>query len=278
MRVVPIACLKDNYAYLVIATSGEAAVVDASEAAPVREAVAREGVRLVAIWSTHHHHDHVGGNEEIAREFGVEVVAHVSDRGRVPAQTREVDTGDTVRVGHIEATCIHIPGHTLGAVAYFVDAQASPSTDAQASRDAQASPTTDAQASRVVFTGDTLFCAGCGRMFEGTPAQMHASLERLVDLPGDTRVFCGHEYTENNLRFAAHVESGNVDVARARERAASLRSRGQPAIGTTLDEERRSNPFLRPGSAAIRAKLGIPKDADDVTAFAAIRAAKDAFR
>jgi hydroxyacylglutathione hydrolase len=298
MRVVPIPCLKDNYAYLVIAATGEAAVVDASEAAPVREAVEREGVRLAAIWSTHHHHDHVGGNEELALEFDVEVVAHVSDRGRVPAQTREVDTGDTVRVGDIEATCIHIPGHTLGAVAYYVDAKASHSTDAKASReasrdaqashstdakvslstDAQASLLTDAQASRVVFTGDTLFCAGCGRMFEGTPAQMHASLERLVGLPGDTRVFCGHEYTENNLRFAAHVESGNVDVARARERASSLRSRGQPAIGTTLDEERRSNPFLRPGSAAIRAKLGIPKDADDVTAFAAIRAAKDNFR
>jgi hydroxyacylglutathione hydrolase len=280
MRVVPIACLKDNYAYLVIAATGEAAVVDASEAGPVIEAVEREGVRLVAIWSTHHHHDHVGGNEEIAREFDVEVVAHRSDRGRVPAQTREVDTGDTVRVGDIEATCMHIPGHTLGAVAYYVDATASRSVDAPASRptDATASPSSDAKVARVVFTGDTLFCAGCGRMFEGTPAQMHASMERLLGLPGDTRVFCGHEYTENNLRFAAHVESGNVDVARARERAASLRSRGQPTIGTTLDEERRSNPFLRAGSAAIRAKLGIAKDADDVTAFAAIRAAKDAFR
>src|SRR5580698_7930596 len=149
MRIVPVACLSDNYAYLVIADSGDAVVVDASEAAPVREAVRREGVRLVAIWSTHHHHDHVGGNEELARELPLEVVAHVSDRGRVPAQTREVDTGDVVRVADIEARCIHIPGHTLGAVAYYVDAPASRSTDAPASR--------------VVFTGDTLFCAGCGR-------------------------------------------------------------------------------------------------------------------
>ncbi len=256
MRVVPIACLKDNYAYLVIATGGDAAIVDASEAAPVREAARREGVRLVAIWSTHHHYDHVGGNEELAREFGLEVVGHVSDRGRVPAQTREVDTGDTVRVGDVEASCIHIPGHTLGAVAYFV------STDA----------------ARVVFTGDTLFCAGCGRMFEGTPAQMHASLARLATLPGDTRVFCGHEYTESNLRFAAHVEPDNAAIAPARERAQALRSRGEPAIGTTVDEERQVNPFLRPGSATIRATLGVRQDADDVTAFAAIRAAKDAFR
>jgi hydroxyacylglutathione hydrolase len=272
MRVVPIACLKDNYAYLVIASSGDAAVVDASEAGPVREAVRREGVRLVAIWSTHHHHDHVGGNEELAREFPVEVVAHVSDRGRVPGQTREVDTGDVVRVGDVEARCIHIPGHTLGALAYFVDAKASRSTDAKAS------PSTDATASRVVFTGDTLFCAGCGRMFEGTPAQMHASLARLSALPGDTRVLCGHEYTESNLRFAAHVEPDNVEITRAQARAAALRARGEPAIGTTLEQERQSNPFLRPGSATIRATLGIPKDADDVTAFAAIRSAKDGFR
>jgi hydroxyacylglutathione hydrolase len=248
--------LKDNYAYLVIASGGDAVVVDASEAQPVRDAVKREGVRLVGIWSTHHHPDHVGGNVELAEELSLEVVGHVSDRGRVPAMTREVDTGDTVKVGDVEARCIHIPGHTLGAVAYYVDAGAS----------------------RVVFTGDTLFCAGCGRLFEGTPAQMHASLEKLTRLPGDTRVMCGHEYTESNLRFAAHVEPGNVDVVRARERASASRSRGEPAIGTTLDDERRCNPFLRTGSQAIRAGLGIPKGADDITAFAAIRAAKDGFR
>ncbi|HTB73550.1 MAG TPA: hydroxyacylglutathione hydrolase [Polyangiaceae bacterium] len=279
MRIVPVACLKDNYAYLVVASGGEAAVVDASEAAPVRAAVRREGVRLAAIWSTHHHYDHVGGNEEIAREFGVEVVAHVSDRGRVPGQTREVDTGDIVRVGDVEARCIHIPGHTLGAVAYYVDAPASRSVDAPASRSVGApAPSADAMTSPVVFTGDTLFCAGCGRIFEGTPAMMHASLERLAALPGETRVFCGHEYTASNLRFAAHVEPDNAAVARAVERTAALRSHGEPAVGTTIDEERQCNPFLRPGSAAIRATLGIAKDADDVTAFAAIRSAKDSFR
>ena len=122
MRVVPVPCLTDNYAYLVIAAGGVAAVVDASEAAPVREALRREGATLAAIWSTHHHWDHVGGNEELAREAGIEVVGHVSDRGRLPALTRAVDTGDTVGVGDVSATCIHIPGHTLGAVAYFIDA------------------------------------------------------------------------------------------------------------------------------------------------------------
>jgi hydroxyacylglutathione hydrolase len=256
MRVVPVPCLKDNYAYLVVDRSGDAAIVDASEAAPVREALKREGVRARAIWTTHHHWDHVGGNEELAGELGLEVVAHVSDRARVPAMTRGVDTGDVVRVGDVEARCIHIPGHTLGAVAYFVDHGGA----------------------RVVFTGDTLFCAGCGRIFEGTPAMMHESLERVLALPPDTVVECGHEYTENNLRFAAHVEPSNEDVTRARKRAVALRGEGKPTVGTTLADERRTNPFLRAQSAEIRATLGVPPDAGDVTAFAAIRAAKDSFR
>jgi hydroxyacylglutathione hydrolase len=257
MRIVPVACLKDNYAYLVITGAGDAAIVDASEAGPVRDAIRREGVRARAIWSTHHHWDHVGGNEEVARELGVEeVVGHVSDRGRLPGQTREVDTGDIVRAGDLSATCIHIPGHTLGAVAYFVDSGGE----------------------RAVFTGDTLFCAGCGRLFEGTPAQMHASLSRLAALPGDTRVYCGHEYTESNLRFAAHVEPGNADVGRAGERAARLLRAGEPTVGTTIDEELRVNPFLRLRSPEIRATLAIAADADDAGALGAIRAAKDSFR
>jgi hydroxyacylglutathione hydrolase len=256
MRIVPVACLKDNYAYLVITGAGDAAIVDASEAAPVRDALKREGATARAIWTTHHHWDHVGGNEELAKELGLEVVAHVSDKERVPAMTRGVDTGDTVRVGDVEARCVHIPGHTLGAVAYFVDHGGT----------------------RAVFTGDMLFCAGCGRIFEGTPAMMHESLQRVLTLPGDTRVHCGHEYTEGNLRFAAHLEPHNEDVKRAQARAADLRGKGQPTIGTTLDEERLVNPFLRVGSPEARATLGIPPGADDATAFGTIRGAKDSFR
>jgi hydroxyacylglutathione hydrolase len=257
MRIVPVACLKDNYAYLVVTPSGDAAIVDASEADSVREALLREGVRARAIWSTHHHWDHVGGNEALARDLGVhEIVGHMSDRGRLPGQTRFVDTDDVVHVGNLEARCIHIPGHTLGAVAYFLDTGSE----------------------RAVFTGDTLFCAGCGRLAEGTPAQMHASLTLLLTLPADTRVYCGHEYTESNLRFAAHVEPGNADVRRAQERAASLRAAGAPTVGTTLEEERRVNPFVRVRSPQIRATLGIAAEADAATALAAIRAAKDSFR
>jgi hydroxyacylglutathione hydrolase len=256
MRVVAVPCLKDNYAYLVADDIGSAVIVDASEAAPVRAALQREGFHAKAIWSTHHHHDHVGGNEELAAELDLEVVGHVSDGARVPGLTRGVDTGDTVSVGDVKATCLHIPGHTLGAVAYFVEHGAE----------------------RIVFTGDTLFCAGCGRLFEGTPTQMHASLACLAALPGDTRVHCGHEYTEGNLRFAAHVEPSNADVKAAQAKAAALRAEGKPTMGTTLDHEKKTNPFLRVGSAELRKTLGIAPDADDVAAFAAVRAAKDSFK
>jgi hydroxyacylglutathione hydrolase len=256
MRIVPVACLKDNYAYLVIASGGEAAVVDASEPGPVLDAAAREGVVLRAIWSTHHHWDHVGGNESLVRTLGIGVVGHRSDTGRLPGLSHPVDTGDVVSVGGLSAACLHIPGHTLGAVAYFVESGSD----------------------RAVFTGDTLFCGGCGRLFEGTPAQMSASLARLVELPADTRVYCGHEYTQNNLRFAAHLEPNNADVLKACRRAEDLRSSGAPTVGTTLAEERRVNPFLRVRSPEIRRSLDIHQGDDDIVAFAAIRRAKDAFR
>jgi hydroxyacylglutathione hydrolase len=255
-RVVPVACLKDNYAYLVIASTGEAAVVDASEAAPVRSALQREGATARAIWSTHHHWDHVGGNEALAGALGLEVVGHASDAGRLPGLTHPVDTGDTVHVGDLRAACIHVPGHTLGAVAYLVEVAGT----------------------RAVFTGDTLFCAGCGRLFEGSPAQMHASLSRLAELPPETRVYCGHEYTVANLAFAASIEPGNADIGAAADRARTLRSRGEPTIGTRVEDEARVNPFLRVRSREIRASLGISSSADDAAAFAAIRGAKDAFR
>jgi len=256
MRLVVVPCLKDNYAYLVISAGGEAAVVDASEAGPVREALEREGAMLRSIWSTHHHWDHVGANEELAKHGGVEVVGHASDRNRLPGMTRAVEAGEKVEIGDVVATTLHIPGHTLGAIAYFID------------QDGQ----------RAVFTGDTLFCAGCGRLFEGSPAQMHASLSRLLSLPHDTRVYCGHEYTVNNLLFAAALEPSNDAIARARTRAAELRQRREPTVATTLAEERQVNPFLRVRSPEIRRALDIPPEASDVEAFAAIRKAKDAYR
>jgi hydroxyacylglutathione hydrolase len=256
MRIVPIPCLKDNYAYLVVCEkTATAAVVDPSEADPVLAAVKRENVKLVAIWNTHHHFDHVGGNEGVVGAGGIgDVVAHVSDKGRVPTQNKTVDTGDVVSVGSVKATITHIPGHTLGAIAYFID------------EDGQ----------RAVFTGDTMFLAGCGRLFEGTPAQMHASLAALAALPADTRVYCGHEYTAANLRFAAHVEPSNKAVAQAASSAA--RDAGKPTVPGTIGRELETNPFLRASLPEIRRTLGVAPDADAVTAFAAARKAKDDFK
>ncbi len=257
MRIVPVPCLKDNYAYLVVCErSGTASVVDPSEAEPVLAAATRERVKLVAIWSTHHHPDHVGGNEGVVRAGGIgDVVAHVSDRGRVPEQTRFVDTGDTVSVGSLIARVTHIPGHTLGAIAYYVEDGGQ----------------------RAVFTGDTLFLAGCGRLFEGTPEQMHTSLSTLAALPGDTRVYCGHEYTASNLRFAAHVEPSNQAVAGAALEVAREREAGRPTVPGTLARELATNPFFRVSSGEIRRTLGIAADADAVDAFAVVRKAKDDF-
>src|SRR5512144_2079975 len=201
MRVVSVPCLKHNFAYLVIDRDGRCAVVDPGEAPPVEAALLRENVQLAAIWATHHHPDHVGGIPAlVARRTGVEVVVGVRDAPRTPSVTRTLEDGDEVALGALRARCIHNPGHTLGALSFVVEGCA--------------------------FTGDTLFGGGCGRVFEGDPAMMHASLMRLAALPPDTRVYFGHEYTASNLRFAAAVEPDNAAVA---DRATSLATPSTPS-------------------------------------------------
>ncbi|HET7502110.1 MAG TPA: hydroxyacylglutathione hydrolase [Kofleriaceae bacterium] len=248
MRVVSVPCLKDNFAYLVIDGDGRCAVVDPGEAAPVEAALAREDVRLAAIWATHHHHDHVGGIRELAASRpGLEVVIGKVDAPRTIGVTRTVEDGDEVVLGTLRARCIHNPGHTLGAISFVVDGCA--------------------------FTGDTLFGAGCGRLFEGDAAMMHASLMRLAALPPETRVYFGHEYTASNLRFAAAVEPGNPRVG---ERTRSLAT---PSTPSTIADERATNPFLRAAEPGVRAAATARGAAGDpVSVFAEVRAWKDGFR
>jgi len=237
MQVTIVPCLKDNYAYLVRPEgSRTCAVVDACEAPPIERALGELGLELGAILATHHHHDHVGGNDELTRRFpGIDVFGSTHDRGRIPAQTRFVDDGDTIDVAGLHFRCLAIPGHTLGAVAYV-------------GHDA-------------VFTGDTLFAAGCGRLFEGTPAMMYESLvHKLGALPDATLVYFGHEYTANNLRFAAVVEPQNAHVQEKSERVAAQRARGEVTAPSTLAEERLTNPFLRSGSVERLGELRALKD------------------
>jgi hydroxyacylglutathione hydrolase len=246
MKIGIVPCLSDNYAYLVVLPGGDCAIVDPSEAAPVAAAVKREGARPVAIWNTHHHHDHVGGNEELAREFGIaDVYGHASDRGRIPGQTKFLAEGDRFALGEASVAILHIPGHTLGAVAYVV------------------TPPAANDEAPLVFTGDTLFVAGCGRLFEGTPEMMFGSLAKLAALPDATRVYCGHEYTEANLRFARHVEPANAAVAAAIDSAKATRARGEPTVPSRIADEKLCNPFVR---------------AKDAAELGARRAAKDVFR
>ncbi len=266
MRVVPIPCLADNYAYLLVCPeTKEAAIVDASEAGPVLRAVEEAEIdprgrpHVTAILATHHHFDHVGGNEEVLRALGIaRVYGSRHDEGRVPGQTERLEDGDAFTIGKLHVRAIAVPGHTLGALAYVV--------------------TSGGGEDPAVFTGDTLFLAGCGRLFEGDPPMMHRSLAKLAALEARTRVYCGHEYTESNLRFAAHVEPSNQAIAEARARAAEARKDGRSTVPGTLGTELATNPFLRASSAEIRATLGIASTAPDEEALGAIRKAKDTFR
>jgi hydroxyacylglutathione hydrolase len=237
MQVTVVPCLKDNYAYLVRPEGSDScAVVDACEAGPIERALDELGLRLTAILATHHHLDHVGGNEALVRRFpGLEVFGSTHDRGRIPEQNRFVDDGDSIEVAGLGFRCLAIPGHTLGAVAYVGHG--------------------------AVFTGDTLFAAGCGRLFEGTPAMMYESLvQKLGALPDETRVYFGHEYTAQNLRFAAVIEPNNEQIREKSERVAAQRARGEFTAPSTLAEERLTNPFMRAGSVERLGELRAMKD------------------
>jgi len=260
MRVVPVHQLSDNYAYLVIdSDENVAAVVDVAEAGPVVDAAAREGVEIVAILSTHHHFDHVGGNDDLiaaCRPRELRVYGFAGDSERIPGITDPLADGQTFDLSGLGARAIFIPAHTRGHLAYYFPDQST------------------------VFTGDTLFAGGCGRLFEGDAAQMKCSLERLAELPDDTQVYCGHEYTQSNLTFAATLEPANAALSQRRQEVDALIQAGRPSVPTTIAIEKATNPFLRCTSAELRRSVSeqVPGVGDDdVAVFAATRSLKDNF-
>jgi hydroxyacylglutathione hydrolase len=257
MRVIPIPQLADNYAYLIIdEATKKAAIVDCAEADPVLRAVDDAGVELTAILPTHHHYDHIGGNEDLLKHLRLEVYGYAGQAERIPGSTREVREGDVVRVGNLEARIVFIPAHTAGHVAYYFARE------------------------NAVFTGDTLFAGGCGRLFEGDAAMMLRSLSKLMGLPDDTQVYFGHEYTEKNLRFALTLEPHNNALRAKHAWAVTCGRNHQPTVPTTIGSEKATNPFFRWHSEELRASLrhqfpSLPLD--DVSVFAKTRALKDEF-
>ena len=253
LEIVPLPAFKDNYIWT-LRDAKRAAVVDPGEPEPVTEYLAREGLELVAVLATHHHPDHVGGIEELVAARKVPVFGPKGER--IPALTHPVGEGDAVRIPELgaEFSVLEIPGHTRAHVAYYGLGS--------------------------LFCGDTLFACGCGRVFEGTPAQMLASLQKLAALPDATRVYCGHEYTLANIRFARAVDPHNPALAAREARAQALRDAGKPTLPSTLGEERATNPFLRCAEPAVVESadkyLGA-RAADPVRVFAAIREWKNKF-
>lgn len=237
LTVQPVPCLRDNYAWLLRdEQSGATAIVDPAEAPPAAAAIAAAGGRLDLILLTHHHGDHIDGVPALVEQFRCPVVGAAADRHRLPPLDRAVAEADVVTLGSARATVILTPGHTRGHIAFHF------------------------AAGSVLCCGDTLFSMGCGRLLEGTPEEMFASLRKLAALPGGTLVCCGHEYTASNARFALHVDPDNAALQARAATVARLREDGQPTLPVTLSEELATNPFLRAPTVARLAELRRAKD------------------
>jgi hydroxyacylglutathione hydrolase len=246
-------CLKDNYGVLLHdPESGATASIDAPEAAPVEAALKATGWKLTDILVTHHHGDHTGGIVALKEKYQCRVVAPAAEAAAIPAVDETVREGDKVKVGKLTGSVIETPGHTNGHIAYWFHAD------------------------KLAFVGDTLFSIGCGRVIEGTPETMWRSLVKLRDLPNDTEIYCGHEYTAANIRFARTIEPNNAVLAAREAQAKQQIAQGEPTIPVTIGDEKLANPFLRADVAEVAAGIGMTgKPAAQV--FTEIRARKNKF-
>ena len=259
LKLLPIPAFSDNYFWL-LHDDHQALVVDPGDAAPVLDILQAHGLKLQTILVTHHHADHVGGLQELVEATGAHVLGPATEALDHPMD--RLSQGDSATAMGIKFEVLDVPGHTAGHIAFFA-----PATSALLD-------------TPVLFCGDTLFSGGCGRLFEGTPAQMLASLDRLASLPGPTRVCCAHEYTLSNLRFALAVEPGNPDLQAYEAHCQALRQQGVPTLPSTIGRERAINPFLRSRTATVQESVvqHAGCEAHDVTVFAALREWKNQFK
>ncbi len=245
-------CLKDNYGLLLHdPDSGETACIDTPDPDRILAEAGQRGWTISQIWNTHWHPDHAGGNAAIKTATGCHIVGPAGEAHRIDTLDRTLAEGDTVKLGGLEACVFDTPGHTAGHIVYHL-----PDED-------------------IIFVGDTLFALGCGRLFEGTAAQMWDSLSKLRVMPPETLVYCAHEYTAANAAFALSVDPGNADLRAYAEDVKAKRARGEPTVPTTIGAELAANPFLRAGDPALQAAMG--HEGDVVATFAAIRKRKDDF-
>ena len=251
--LVTIACLSDNYAFLLRdKQTGDVALIDVPEAAPIAAALKQRGWTLSQIWLTHHHPDHIQGLSELAAAFPASVHGASADAQRLPPLDVALGDGDSFTLGATRVDVIDVSGHTIGHIAFH------------------------APAANAAFTADSLMALGCGRLFEGTPAQMHASLSKMAAWPDDTLICSGHEYTASNAKFALTVDPDNTALQQRARDIDSARSAGRFTVPSLLGLERATNPFLRAHDAGLRAAIAMP-DASDVDVFAEVRSRKDRF-
>jgi hydroxyacylglutathione hydrolase len=237
LEIARVPALSDNYVWLVHEpASGETTVIDPAMADPVIEEATRRGWRISQIWNTHWHPDHTGGNAAIKEATGAKVTGPAAEAARIPTLDRQVREGDKVSLGSIQADVFEVPAHTAGHIAYHLPDE------------------------RIVFVGDTLFAMGCGRLFEGTAEQMHANLQRLAELPPETEVYCAHEYTLSNGRYALVAEPDNEAIRQRVEEVQAARSAGLATVPTTIALELATNPFMRAGDADQLAARRLEKD------------------